>query len=88
MKLASSGAVEMLRTATERKVDIVRQHKELTKRAEETMSTLKAAMITRDELLAEKARLDEALKDAEAMAQVAEKIVQDETISIDEGGEK
>lgn len=88
MKLASGGAVEMLHTATQRKTDILRQRAELTKQAEETMRTLKAAMITRDELLAEKARLDEALKDAEAMAQVAEKIVQDETISIDEGGEK
>lgn len=87
MKLASGGAVEMLHTATQRKTDILRQRAELTKQAEETMRTLKAAMITRDELLAEKARLDEALKDATAMAEVAQKLCDEEATRKEEKNE-
>lgn len=87
MKLVPRGAVEMLRTATERKSDILRERRELTKKAEGTLRILKEATVTRDELLAEKARLDEALKDAEAMVQAAERIIQDEKLSI-EGGQE
>ena len=81
MKLAPSGAVEMLRTAIERKTDLMRQHRELTKKAEATLCTLKEATVIRDELLAEKARLDEALKDATAMAEVAQKLCDEDVTS-------
>ena len=80
-ELVPRAAVEMLRTATERKTDILRQRADLTKQAEATLRALKMATVTRDELLAEKARLDEALKDATAMAEVAQKICDEEATS-------
>lgn len=84
MKPAPHGALEMLRTAIERKTDILRQRADLTKRAEATLRALKTATVIRDELLAEKARLDEALKDAAAMAEVAQKLCDEEATSKEE----
>ena len=78
MELVPRAAVEMLRSATERKADILRQRADLTKQAAATLTALKAATVTRDELLAEKARLDEDFKDAVAMAEVAQEICDDE----------
>lgn len=81
MKLAPGAAVEMLHTAIQRKADLLRQRRDLTEQAQATLRALKAATITRDELLAEKARLDEAFKDAVAMAEVARKLCEEETTS-------
>lgn len=78
-ELVPHAAVEMLRSAIERKADILRQRADLTKQAAATLTALKAATISRDELLAEKARLDEELKDATAMEQAAQRICDDET---------
>lgn len=84
MKEIPQGAVEMLSAAIERKSDILRQRRELTKQAEATLRTLKTATVIRDELLAEKARLDEDFKDATAMAEVAQQLCDEEATSKEE----
>ncbi len=93
MELVPRGAVEMLHAAVAKKTAIVRQHRELDEQMESAMRALKAAtdaderkrlLLTCDELLAERARLDEAFKDATAMAEAAQKLAHDETTTIDE----
>ena len=93
MELVPLGAVEMLHAAVAKKTAIVRQHRELDEQMESAMRALKAAtdaderkrlLLTCDELLAERARLDEAFKDATAMAEAAQKIAKQDAIESEE----
>ncbi len=93
MALVPRGAVEMLHAAVAKKTAIVRQHQELDEQMESAMRALKAAtdaderkrlLLTCDELLAERARLDEAFKDATAMAEAAQKIAKQDAIESEE----
>ncbi len=93
MALVPGGAVEMLHAAVAKKTAIVRQHRELDEQMESAMRALKAAtdaderkrlLLTCDELLAERARLDEAFKDATAMAEAAQKIAKQDAIESEE----
>ncbi len=93
MELVPLGAVEMLHAAVAKKTAIVRQHWELDEQMESAMRALKAAtdaderkrlLLTCDELLAERARLDEAFKDATAMAEAAQKIAKQDAIESEE----
>ncbi len=93
MELVPRGAVEMLHAAVAKKTAIVRQHRELDEQMESAMRALKAAtdaderkriLLTCDELLAQRAMLDEAFKDATAMAEAAQKIAKQDAIEGEE----